>query len=132
MPQSVVALPCPSISHLILQVLRGAGIQVLGKIRLLGQVRIAHDSLFQVFGFREGLKAAVTTSSATSLSVSAMFCVMRLACPLRSASATLFAAASAADIVASLAASNPDCAASPAACFTPSLACPMTLASVLV
>src|SRR5258705_2445037 len=121
----------PSISHLILQVLRGAGILALGKIRL-GQVQIAHDSPFQVFGFREGLKAAVTTSSATSLSVSAMFCVMRLACPPRSASAALFAAASAADIVASLAASNPDCAASPAACFTPSLACPMTLASALV
>ena len=82
--------------------------------------------------FREGLKAAVTTSSAASLILSAMFFVMRLACPPRSASAMLSVAASATDIVASLATSIPDCAASPAACFKLSLACPITLASALV
>jgi hypothetical protein len=58
---------------------------------------------FQVFGFREEFEGRLTTSSAASLSSSAMFCVMRLACPPRSVSALLFVVASAADIVASLA-----------------------------
>ena len=98
-----------SIRHLVLQVLGRAGILALGIIRIAGvKIHIAHDDLYLAGGFREGSKAVVTTSSATSLSLSVTSSVMRLACPPRSASETLLAAASAADSTVSLAASNPD------------------------
>src|SRR6185436_2296114 len=121
------------VRHLVLQVLGRAGILVLGKILIAGvEIHIAHGGLYSAVGFREGSKAVVTTSSATSLSRPVTPSVMRLACPPRSASETLLAAASAADSTVSLAASNPDWAALPAARLTRSLALPMTLASALV
>ena len=55
----------PGINHLILQILRGAGILVLAKIRLLGQVQIAHDGLFsgvRVSGRAEGRRHDIVGS----------------------------------------------------------------------
>ena len=57
------------IRHLVLQVLGRAGILALGKILIAGvNIHIAHGGLYLAVGFREGSKAVVTTSSATSLS----------------------------------------------------------------
>src|SRR4029077_12196338 len=124
---------CAGIGHLFLQVLGPVRVLILRGILVLGmRVKVGHNGLSQLFGFREGSKAVATTSSAASLSLSAISRVMRLACLPRSASETLFAAASVADNTASLAVSNPDCAALPAARFTPSLALPIRAPSALV
>jgi hypothetical protein len=109
----------PGISHLILQILRGAAILVLPKFVFFGPVQIAHDGLFSGVRVSEGLACHHIVGSLFELVGDVLRHAAGVAAEIGLGDA--FAAASAADIVASLAAQNPDCAAS-AACFTLSLA----------